>query len=256
MSQQNIIDLSDRVLVVTGGTSGIGRGVVERATALGALLVFAGRRAAEGRAIERAIAERGGSALFVEADVTREADVERLMATALDRHGRLDAACNNAGLELGGPVLAIREEDYRRVFDVNFWGVACALKHEAAAMAAGGGGSIVNVSSIAGHAGIADFSLYNASKHAVEGLTKTAALELAGRAVRVNAVAPAFIATPMVERFVGAEGVERDALAAAHPIGRLGSVQEVVNAILFLMSDAAPFITGESLKVDGGWLAR
>lgn len=256
MTQQHIIDLTGKVVLVTGGTSGIGRGVVEQASAAGARVVFAGRRAVEGHSIERGIAERGGSAVFVEADVTRENDIERLVETALDRHGRLDAACNNAGLELGGPVLSIREEDYRRVFDVNFWGVACALKHEAAAMANGGGGSIVNVSSIAGHVGIADFSLYNASKHAVEGLTKTAALELASRTVRVNAVAPAFIATPMVARFVGTEGAEREALAAAHPIGRLGAVEEVANAILFLLSDACPFITGESLKIDGGWLAR
>jgi NAD(P)-dependent dehydrogenase (short-subunit alcohol dehydrogenase family) len=219
-------------------------------------VVFAGRRAAEGRAVADAVAEAGGVARFVQADVTREAETARLVATALAAFGRLDGACNNAGLELGGPVLEITEEAYRRVFDVNVWGVAAALKHEARAMLEGAGGSIVNVSSIAGHVGIADFSLYNASKHAVEGLTKTAALEFAGRGVRVNAVAPAFIATPMVERFVGAAGERREALAASHPVGRLGEIAEVANAILFLLSDAAPFITGETIKVDGGWLAR
>ena len=135
-------------------------------------------------------------------------------------------------------------------------GIAAAMKHEVAAVLSSGGGAIVNTSSIAGHVGIADFSLYNASKHAVEGLTKTAALELAGRRIRVNAVAPAFIATPMVERFVGAAGDARQQLAAMHPVGRLGHVDEVVAAVMFLPSDQSAFTTGISLLVDGGWTAR
>ena len=130
------------------------------------------------------------------------------------------------------------------------------MKHEVRAMLRSGGGAIVNTSSIADHVGIADFSLYNASKHAVEGLTKTAALEFAGRGVRVNAVAPAFIATPMVERFVGAAGDARQQLAAMHPVGRLGHVDEVVAAVMFLLSDQSAFTTGISLLVDGGWTAR
>jgi len=135
-------------------------------------------------------------------------------------------------------------------------GVAAAMKHEVAAMLSSGGGAIVNTSCIAGHVGIADFSLYNASKHAVEGLTKTAALELAGRRIRANAVAPAFIATPMVERFVGAAGDARQQLAAMHPVGRVGHVDEVVAAVMFLPSDQSAFTTGISLLVDGGWTAR
>lgn len=251
-----MVDLNGKVILVTGGTSGIGRCVVETAAKAGATVVFAGRREDLGREIEGRLTAQGLKAVFVQTDVTSETDVAALVALTIDRFGRLDGACNNAGMELGGPIAGITEKDYRRVFDVNFWGVACAVKHQTSAMMAAGRGSIVNISSIAGHTGIADFSLYNASKHAVEGLTKTAALEMAPHGIRVNAVAPAFIATPMVERFVGAVGEQRDALAAAHPVGRLGQVEEVANTVLFLLSDAAPFITGDSIKVDGGWLAR
>jgi NAD(P)-dependent dehydrogenase (short-subunit alcohol dehydrogenase family) len=151
-------------------------------------------------------------------------DIARLVGIATSNHGRLDCAFNNAGIELSGSIEAVTHSDFRRVFDVNVWGVAAAMKHEVRAMLRSGGGAIVNTSSIAGHVGVADFSLYNASKHALEGLTTTAALELAGRGVRVNAVAPAFIATPMVERFVGAAGEARQELAAMHPVGRLGHV--------------------------------
>jgi NAD(P)-dependent dehydrogenase (short-subunit alcohol dehydrogenase family) len=251
-----MVDLASKVILVTGGTSGIGRGIVEAAARARAQVVSSGRRLEQGRVVEAAVVAAGGNAWFVQADVTREPELEQLVAATIDRFGRLDGACNNAGVELGGPLTAISFDDYRRVFDVNFWGVACAMKHQATAMIDSAGGSIVNISSIAGHTGIADFSLYNASKHAVEGLTKTAALELARYKIRVNAVAPAFIATPMVDRFVGVASERRDALAAAHPVGRLGEVSEVAAAALFLLSDASPFIIGESLAVDGGWLAR
>jgi NAD(P)-dependent dehydrogenase (short-subunit alcohol dehydrogenase family) len=202
------------------------------------------------------IKSAGGEAQFVVTDVAVEADVARLIETAVSHYGRLDLALNNAGVELGGRIELVRYEEFRRVFDINVWGVASAMKHEANAMLRTGGGAIVNISSIAGQVGIAEFSLYNASKHAVEGLTKTAALELAGRGIRVNAVAPAFIATPMVERYVGPTGKARAELAKQHPVGRLGEVDEVVAAIMFLLSDQSPFTTGVSLPVDGGWTAR
>jgi NAD(P)-dependent dehydrogenase (short-subunit alcohol dehydrogenase family) len=249
-------DMRDKVAIVTGGTSGIGRAAAVALAAAGARVVVGSRREKEGGELVAAIEAAGGQALFVRTDVADEADVARLVEAATSSHGRLDLAFNNAGIELGGPVEAITHADFRRVFDINVWGVAAAMKHEVAAMLRTGAGAIVNTSSITGHVGIADFSLYNASKHAVEGLTKTAALELAGRGIRVNAVAPAFIATPMVERFVGAAGEARDELAAMHPVGRLGRVDEVVAAVMFLLSDQSAFTTGVSLPVDGGWTAR
>lgn len=249
-------DLEGKVVLVTGATSGIGRAAACALAKAGAIVVAGGRRSHEGEALVEEVAGAGGQASFLVTDVAIEADVARLVAKAVDRFGRLDGAFNNAGIELGGPVTDIEERAYRRVFDTNVWGVAAAMKHELAPMLKAGSGAILNTSSIAGHVGIADFSLYNASKHAVEGLTKTAALEVAGRGIRVNAIAPAFIATPMVERFVGPTGSQRDELAALHPVQRLGTEAEVVSAVLYLLSDASSFVTGISLPVDGGWLAR
>ena len=216
-------DLTGKAILVTGGTSGIGRGVVDAAASAGARVVFTGRRAELGQSVETGIRQAGGEAFFMRADVTRESETERLVAATLDRFGRLDGACNNARLEWSGSVLDTTEDDYRRIFDVNLWGIACALKHEARAMRDRAAGSIVNVSSIVGHVGFPNTGLYNASKHAVEGLTKTAALELARDCIRVNAVAPAFIATPMVERFAGTEGEARD--ASLTPILSAGSAR-------------------------------
>lgn len=142
------------------------------------------------------------------------------------------------------------------MFDINVWGVATAMKYEIRAMIRTAGGNIVNNSSVVGRIGIPGFSLYNASKHAVEGLTKTAALEFARHGIRVNAVAPAFISTPMVDRYVRSDVKRREDLEALHPVGRLGNICEVVAATLFLLSDASPFTTGISLPVDGGWTAQ
>jgi len=197
-------DMKDKVVVVTGGTSGIGRGAAIAMAAARARVVAGGRREEEGAALVAEIEAAGGQARFVRTDVANEADVALLVGIATSSHGRLDFAFNNAGIELSGAIETVTHSDFRRVFDINVWGIAAAMKHEVVAMLRSGGGAIVNTSSIAGHVGIADFSLYDASKHAVEGLTKTVALELAGYGVRVNAVAPAFIATPMVERVVGA----------------------------------------------------
>lgn len=249
-------DMTGKVAVLTGGTSGIGRAAAIALAAAGARVVVGDRREQEGASVVAAIEAAGGQAHFVPGDVADEANVARLAETAVSRHGRLDLAFNNAGIELGGPIEAITHADFNRIFAINVWGVAAAMKHEVAAMLRTGGGAIVNTSSIAGRVGIVDFSLYNASKHAVEGLTKTVALELAGRGIRVNAVAPAFVATPMVDRFVGAAGERRSQLAAMHPLGRLGRVGEVVAAVMFLMSEQSSFTTGVSLPVDGGWTAR
>lgn len=249
-------ELTGKVVLVTGGTSGIGRAAAIAAAAAGAKVVVSGRREAEGAETVSRIAADGGEARFVRADGAIEEEVRALVDATVEAYGRLDAAFNNAGIGIAAPLTEIVEADYQRMFAINVWGVAVAMKYEIRAMLETGGGAIVNTSSIAGHVGFARSSLYTASKHAVEGMTKAAALEFAARDIRINAVAPAFIATPMVERIVGAQGEQRDRLAALHPIARLGRAEEVAAAVLFLLSDASSFVVGESLKVDGGWIAQ
>ena len=171
----------------------------------------------------------------------------------LSTHGRLDVAFSNAGVEIVGPLAEVTEEQYRRTFDINVWGVLNSMKHEIAAMLKSGGGAIVNTSSVAGHIGIPQASIYVATKHAVEGLTKAVALEFANRGIRVNAVAPGTIDTEMVDRMVGQEGELRNWLLSLHPVGRFGTGEEIAAAVLYLASDAAKFTTGATLRVDGGW---
>jgi len=246
----------DKIVLVTGGTSGIGRATALAFARAGAKIVIAGRRESEGQAVVSEIKSAGGKALFVRADVAHEAEVKALVDQTVATYGRLDVAFNNAGVEWLGSLTEASEADYRRTFDTNVWSLITSLKYEVPAMLKNGGGSIINTSSIAGHLGFAGASIYVASKHAVEGLTKTAALEFAKQGIRVNAVAPAAIETAMVDRFVGAEGDQRSGLASMHPIGRMGRVEEIAGAVLFLASDAASFITGESLKIDGGFTAQ
>jgi NAD(P)-dependent dehydrogenase (short-subunit alcohol dehydrogenase family) len=246
----------DKVVLVTGGTSGIGRATALAFAKAGAKVVIAGRRESEGQGVVSEIKSVGGKALFVRADVAHEAEVKALVEQTVATYGRLDVAFNNAGVEWLGPLTEASEADYRRTFDTNVWSIITSLKYEVPAMLKNGGGSIINTSSIAGHLGFPGASVYVASKHAVEGITKTAALEFAKQGIRVNAVAPAAIETAMVDRFVGAEGDQRAGLASMHPIGRMGRVEEIAGAVLFLASDAASFITGESLKIDGGFTAQ
>jgi NAD(P)-dependent dehydrogenase (short-subunit alcohol dehydrogenase family) len=248
--------LAGKVALITGGTSGIGRATALALAASGAKVVLAGRREEEGISAQAAIVAAGGEGRFVRTDVAVEAELQILVRETVATYGRLDLAFNNAGLDILGPLTDVTEADYRRLFDVNLWGVLAAMKHEITAMLRSGGGAIVNTSSVAGHVGAPNFGLYAASKHAVEGLTKTAALEYARHGIRVNSVAPAFIATSMVDRLVGDEIARREGLAAQVPAGRIGRVEEVANAVLFLLSDSSPFITGDSLRVDGGWVAQ
>jgi NAD(P)-dependent dehydrogenase (short-subunit alcohol dehydrogenase family) len=248
---------SGKVALVTGGTSGIGRATAVAFAREGAKVVLSGRREKEGLAVVEQIAKAGGAALFVRADVAKEADVKRLVEETAAKFGRLDVAFNNAGVEWSGALTEVSEAEYRRLFDVNVWGVVTAMKYEIAAMLKTGGGSIINTSSVGGHNGMAVSSLYSATKHAVEGLTKSAALEFAKQGIRVNAIAPAAIETEMIRRVVGGEESEQSKkLAAKHPVGRMGRGEEVASAVLYLASDAASFVTGVSLPVDGGWLAR
>jgi NAD(P)-dependent dehydrogenase (short-subunit alcohol dehydrogenase family) len=246
-----------KVVLVTGGTSGIGRETAIQFAKAGAKVVVAGRRKAEGEAVVREIEQAGGAGLFVQTDVAREEDVRRLVDQTVSKFGRLDVAFNNAGIEQSGPLSEATVEEYRRTFDINVLGVVLSMKYEVAAMLKSGGGSIINTSSILGHVGTAGAGLYNASKHAVEGLTKTAALELAQQGIRVNSVAPGAIQTDMIDRFVGEGDTEnRRGLAAMHPIGRMGRSEEIAAAVLFLASSTASFVTGVSLPVDGGYLAK
>jgi len=246
---------TNKIVLVTGGTSGIGKTTAIAFADAGARVVLTGRREKEGLEVVAEIKKTGGTAAYIRTDVAKEADVVKAVDFVLSTHGRLDVAFNNAGVEIVGPLDQVTEEQYRRTFDINVWGVLNAMKHEVAAMLKSGGGSIVNVSSIAGHTGLAQASIYVATKHAVEGLTKAIAVEFAKQGIRVNAVAPGAIDTEMVDRFAGKEGDVRNWLISQHPVGRLGTAEEIAAAVLYLTSDAANFTTGTILAVDGGWTA-
>jgi NAD(P)-dependent dehydrogenase (short-subunit alcohol dehydrogenase family) len=246
----------NKVVLVTGGTSGIGKATAMAFAEAGAKVVLTGRREKEGSEVVSQITKVGGTASFCKADFSKDADVQAAVDFTVKTYGRLDVAFNNAGVEAGGPLSEITEDVYKKVFDINVWGVLNSMKHEVAAMLKSGGGAIVNTSSTFGHVGAAQATIYVASKHAVEGLTKCIALEFAKQNIRVNAVSPAAIATDMIDRFAGKEGPGRDGLVALHPVGRLGKPEEIAAAVLYLCSDEAKFTTGTSLKVDGGWLAQ
>jgi NAD(P)-dependent dehydrogenase (short-subunit alcohol dehydrogenase family) len=240
-----------KVVLVTGGTSGIGAVTAAAFAKEGGKVVISGRREQEGLAVVEGIKKAGGEAHFVRADVAVEADVKKLVEATVAKYGRLDVAFNNAGVELVAPLLEFDEAAYRRVFDINVLGVFLSLKYEIPAMLKTGGGSIVNTSSVAGRVGMPGAGIYIASKHAVEGITKTAAVEFAKQGVRVNAVAPGAIQTDMIDRFAGSEE-GKSHLASMHPIGRIGRAEEVASAVLYLASDAASFVTGVSVPIDGG----
>ena len=251
------MSLTGKIALVTGGTGGIGREAAIVLAHAGAKVAVTGRRAEEGAESVRLIEEAGGEGLFVQMDVKNESDIQRTVEEIKTRYGRLDIALNNAGVETIGPVTEVDRETFEHVFDINVWGVLASMKHEIPLMLESGGGSIINLSSIAGHIGFAQMAIYISSKHAVEGLTKVAAIEYAQQGIRVNAVAPAVIDTAMGDRLLDTfgEGSE-EMMTSLHPIGRFGRPREVAEAILFLASDASSFITGESLKVDGGFTAQ
>jgi NAD(P)-dependent dehydrogenase (short-subunit alcohol dehydrogenase family) len=245
---------SGKVALVTGGTSGIGKATAIEFARAGAKVVLTGRREKEGAQVVAEIKELGGDAGFVRADVAKDADVKGMVDFAVDKFGRLDVAFNNAGVEWKGSLDQATEAEYRRIFDINVWGVLNSMRHEIPAMLKNGGGAIVNTSSAAGHVGLPEVSVYIASKHAVEGLTKAVALEFARRNIRINAVAPGVIATEMFDRFAGDE--LRDQITSITPVGRVGAAEEIAAAVLYLASDAAKFTTGTSLVVDGGFIAQ
>ena len=249
-------NFKDKVVLVTGATAGIGRATAEAFAAAGAAVVVTGRNTAAGDDLVASLRARGTKAKFLAGDVTREQNVRSWIAATLQEFGRLDIAVNNAGVEgTLGPIVEQTEENFARTFDANVKGLLFSLKHEIPVLAKQGG-AIVNVSSIVGDVGMAGASVYVASKHAVNGLTRTAALETARMGIRVNAVAPGGVMTPMLERFTGGNKEAQAGFANSHPIGRLAHPDEIAPAILFLASDEAKFITGSVLLVDGGYTAQ
>jgi NAD(P)-dependent dehydrogenase (short-subunit alcohol dehydrogenase family) len=244
--------MSSPVVLITGALTGIGRATAFAFARSGARLIVSGRRAAEGAALEAELRELGADALFVQADVRHDEDVRHLVDQAVSRFGRLDVAVNNAGTEgTPGPITDISAESYAATFDTNALGVLLSLKHELRVMIAQRSGSVINISSTYGHEGAAYAALYAGSKHAVEGITKSAALEVAASGVRVNAVAPGPTDTGMLDRFTGS--AERKAvLAGAVPLARIGSPEDIAAAVLFVASEGASFVTGQILTVDGG----
>jgi NAD(P)-dependent dehydrogenase (short-subunit alcohol dehydrogenase family) len=246
-----------KVALVTGGSAGIGLATARAFAAAGAAVVIADVREKEGEEAARAIRAEGGRALFVATDVASPSDVEAMVDAARRELGRLDWAYNNAGVEgHTAPTAECPLEDWERTIAVNLTGVWLCMRSEIPAMLESGGGSIVNCSSIAGLVGFPGAPAYVASKHGVLGLTKTAALEYAERGIRVNAVCPGVIHTAMIDRYTHGDHALEGQLAAGEPMGRMGTPEEVAGAVLWLCSDAASFVTGHALTVDGGWVAR
>jgi NAD(P)-dependent dehydrogenase (short-subunit alcohol dehydrogenase family) len=240
------------VILITGGLTGIGRATALAFAKKGAKLVVAGRRDEAGKALVKELRALGSEAEFIKADVRKEDDVRALVDQTVARFGRLDVAVNNAGTEgQVGPITDQTAESYAATFDTNVLGVILSMKHEVRVMRAQGSGNIINISSTYGHEGAAGASVYVGSKHAVEGITKSVALEIANSGIRVNGVAPGPTDTGMLTRFTGTPE-NKAALVTTVPMGRLGLSEELANAIVFIASDEASFITGHVLNVDGG----
>jgi NAD(P)-dependent dehydrogenase (short-subunit alcohol dehydrogenase family) len=249
--------MDNPVVLITGALTGVGRATALAFARDGARLVISGRRDSAGEAVASELRALGAEAKYVHADVRHEDEVSRLIDQVVERFRRLDIAINNAGTEGEiGPITDQSVANFDVTFDTNVLGTFLSLKHEMRVMLKQRAGSIVNVSSMAGKVGFPGASLYVASKHAVEGLTRTAALEGAPAGVRVNAVAPGPIATDMLERFTGGDQQVKAGFLSMIPAKRAATLEEIAQAILFVAGDQAPYLTGQSVAIDGGYTAQ
>jgi NAD(P)-dependent dehydrogenase (short-subunit alcohol dehydrogenase family) len=249
--------MSSPVVLITGALTGIGRATAVAFAREGARLVVSGRRDEAGQALAAELRGMGAEAEFLRADVRFEAEVRSLVEHAVARFGRIDVAVNNAGTEGQlGPLVEQSVDNYEATFATNVLGTLLSVKHEMRVMLGQGAGSIVNLSSISGQVGLAGASVYVASKHAIEGITKSAALEGAAAGVRVNAVAPGPVATGMLDRFVGGSEEAKSGFLATIPAGRAATPEEIAQTIVFLASDKARYLTGQRIAVDGGYTAQ
>ena len=249
--------LDGKVALITGAGSGIGRASALAFAREGAKVAVADIVVEGGEETVRMVKEAGGEAFFIKVDVANAAEVEAMVNAVVDTYGRIDCAYNNAGIE--GRLASTDEypEDvFDKVIDINLTGVWLCMKYELPHMLKQGSGAIVNTASGAGLIGVAGMSAYVASKHGVVGLTKTAALEYARSGIRVNSVCPGLIQTPMVERITADQPQLGEALVAAEPVGRTGKPEEIAESVVWLSSDAASFVTGHAMSVDGGFVAQ
>jgi NAD(P)-dependent dehydrogenase (short-subunit alcohol dehydrogenase family) len=251
--------LNGKVALITGGASGIGRATALTFAREGAKLIIADMNEDGGQQTVHMITEHGGEATFVQVDVSRATEVEAMISKTVQTYGRLDCAHNNAGIGSRPRVLLheLSEESWERVISINLKGVWLCMKYELIQMCTQGGGAIVNTASIMGLVGSWSRSgVYNASKHGVVGLTKTAALEYATLGIRVNAVCPGYIRTPLIEEALTSNPEMEAQIVARHPVGRMGRPEEIAEAVMWLCSDAASFVTGHTMTVDGGYVAQ
>lgn len=248
--------LENKVALVTGGTSGIGKATAIALGIAGAKVVFSGRREQEGEETADLIRRSGAECLFVRSDVSSESEVKALVQKTVESYGRVDCAFNNAGIE--SPSKPLHEqsiEDFDKLMAINVRGLFLCMKSEIQQMLTQGSGVIINNSSAAGIIGFAGASPYSASKHAVMGLTRSAALDYAKQSIRINAVNPGLIATEMIDRFSHKDTALEHQLASIVPMGQLGQPREIAATVVFLCSDAASYITGQSIVIDGGFTA-
>lgn len=248
-------NFNNKVAIITGGSFGIGRATAIAFSKKGARVVIVDW--VEDQETLNQIKSTGAEAIFIKCDVSKAEDVRMMVKKTIDTFGRLDYVFNNAGIEgIRGTTVDCTEENWDKTIAINLKGVWLCMKYQLPELLKQGSGSIVNCASIAGMIGYQDLPAYVASKHGIIGLTKTAALEFAKSGIRINAVCPGVIKTPMIDRLTGNNKEAEDQYASMEPIGRLGRPEEIANAVVWLCSDEASFITGHAMAVDGGWLAQ
>ncbi len=244
-----------KVALVTGGTSGIGRATAVAFAREGAKVVVASRRISEGEETVKLVKEVGSDGLFIQTDVSKEADVKAMVEKTITAYGRLDFACNSAGVEQQPtPLTEQTEETFDQIMDINVKGIWLSMKHQLSQMLQNGGGAIVNISSGAAIKPLPNIPIYNASKEAVLALTKSVALDYAKSGIRVNAICPGAIETEMFYRFTNDNPQAKDAILGMHPMGRVGKPEEIADGVVWLCSDKASFVTGQVVAIDGGFV--